>query len=120
MVYDEELAKRERVLEKQMYQVWQRDAGATNDRDLRHLRNCIALAVEECLTPCQRDVLTLYMIGYNQLEIAKMRKVDKSTVSRTLNRAMDNLFNHIKYATPMTLKNAKRIRKNLTRLYRKG
>lgn len=120
MVYDEELAKRERILEKQMYQVWRSYTGATNNRDLEHLRNCIAIAVEECLTPHQRDALTLYMMGYNQLEIAKIRKVNKATVSRTLNRAMDNLFDHIKYATPATLKNEKRIRKNLTRLYRKG
>lgn len=105
-------------LERQMFNLWLRETGETNDVQINHLKNCIHLAIERHLTDKQRQYLTLYMNGYNQIEIAELVGINKSTVSRTLNRALNALFDHIQYATPATLLATKRARKCLTRLYK--
>ena len=117
MTRDEEFASREAKLEVIMFHAWQRELGDTNERELSHLKNCIKVAVEETLTPKQREYLSYYMSGYNLVEISEIYNVDRSTVSKTMKRALDNLVSHIKYATPATLKMGGRIKKYLTRLY---
>ena len=117
MTRDEEFASREARLEVIMFRAWQRELGDTNEKELSHLRNCIKVAVKEALTPKQREYLSYYMSGYNLVEISKIYNVNRSTVSKTMKRALDHLFDHIKYATPTTLKTHSRVRKYLVRLY---
>lgn len=114
---DEEKA-RERSLEKTMFKIWLNASEETNERNIEHLKNCVRVAISECLAPKQKRYLILYLNGYNQKEIAEFCGVNKSTVSRIINSAMDRLFDHIKYATPATLHVEKRVRKCLTRLYK--
>lgn len=118
MFMDESTLDRTAYLEKCMYKMWLKAVGATNDDQIRHLKNCIKIAIRECLTKKQLLYLSDYMSGYNSLEIAEKHGINRSTVSRTLNRALDNLFSHIKYATPGTLRCEKRVRSYLTRLYK--
>lgn len=114
----EEEKARERNLEKTMFKIWLNASGETNERNIEHLKNCVRVAISECLAPKQRRYLLLYLNGYNQKEIAEMCGIHKSTVSRVINSAMNRLFDHIKYATPATLHAEKRVRKSLTRLYK--
>lgn len=118
MFMNESTLDRTAYLEKCMYKIWLKAGGATNDDQIRHLKNCIKIAVRECLSEKQFLYLSDYMSGYNSREIAKKHGVDQSTISRTLNRALDNLFSRIKYATPGTLRCEKRVRSYLTRLYK--
>ena len=110
--------RRDAHLEKIMFKAWLKNSGESNDSQIEHLKNCIHIAIKECLTEKQRKYLSMYLCGYNQLEISKITAVNKSTVSRTLTRAINNLMGHIKYATPATLRAEKRVRKALTRLYK--
>ena len=84
--------------------------------DLIHLQNCIRESIRTDLTEVQRKYLLAYMSGDSVSEIAAQFGVNKATVSRVLNRALDNLFDHIKYATPRTLKMSTTYRKYRTRL----
>lgn len=118
MRMDESTQDRTAYLEKCMYKLWLKAGGATNDDQIRHLKNCIRVAIRECLTEKQLLYLNDYMSGYNGIEISEKYRINRSTVSRTINRALDNLFSHIKYATPATLVCEKRARSYLTRLYK--
>lgn len=110
--------KREQHLEKVMFDLWRRESGETNNTQMEHLKNCIRVAMSEVLTDKQRQCLTLYLTGYNQSEISQIVGIDKSGISRHINRALDKLLSRIKYATPRTLHVEAKVRKNLTRLYK--
>lgn len=119
--YDVEAnAKHEAHLQKVMYNAWLKESGETNESDMLHLKNCVRLAIQEALTDKQRQYIFLYLNGYNGVEISKLCGVNASTVCRTTQRAVNNLFSRIKYATPRTLYAEKRARKNFVRLYQGG
>lgn len=104
--------------ERAVYKAYLEALNEPDEKSLEHLKNCIHESISVDLSEKQRECLMLYMSGYNCCEIATMHQVNKSTVSRTLNRALDNLFEHIRYATPKTLNASKDVRKYLTRLYK--
>lgn len=108
---------RDLYLEKAMYAAWLRESGETNSAQLAHLKNCVTQAITEALTDKQRVYLSHYMSGFNMVEIGQMCGVDTSTVSRTINRALDRLISRIKYATPTTLTCGNKVKKRLTLLY---
>lgn len=54
--------------------------------------------IREALSPAQRETLIAYYFHRQSItEIARERGVHKSTVSRTLKRAQNNLRQHLKY-----------------------
>ena len=73
--------------------------------------------MKECLTEKQRVYMGIYLSGYNVNEIAELRGVAVSTVSRGLNRGIDKIAERVRFATPRTLGAGKRVKKRLTRLY---
>lgn len=117
MIDIEEEKRREAHFERMMYLAWLKELGETNEKDIQHLKNCVSVAIREGLTPKQREYLSFYLFGHNITEIADMFDVEKSTVSRTVHRAVDNLTSRIKYATPRTLHVGDKVTKHFTRLY---
>ena len=75
--------------------------GRNDDNHLqleRLLRN-LPLAVEQELTPRQRQILRMrYSSGMRNVEIARALGVNKSTVTRTRNRAVERLFRTLRYS----------------------
>lgn len=118
MLTDDANKKHEAHLEKAMFSLWLKESGESNDAWVEHLKNCVKVAMIECLTDAQKRYLSLYLNGYSQIEIANLCGVNVSTVSRTLNRGLNRLLARIKYATPRTLRAEQRVRKQLTALYR--
>lgn len=54
--------------------------------------------IQEALSPAQRDTLVAYYFHRQTVaQIARNRGVHKSTVSRTLKRAQNNLQKYLKY-----------------------
>lgn len=45
--------------------------------------------IETLLTPRQKEVIKLYSDGYTQMEIAKMLKVNQSSITKSLNGNVD-------------------------------
>ena len=55
--------------------------------------------MEQELTPRQRQILRMrYSSGMRNVEIARALGVNKSTVTRTLNRAVERLFRTLRYS----------------------
>lgn len=69
-----------------------------NHRRLSQVKRAVLQVVREQLTPRQRQIVLLYFFeGRNIPQIARDLGVNKSTVSRTLRRALHNLREHLKY-----------------------
>lgn len=79
--------------------VWLRQNAPDNSEQLDRLRRNLRQAREQELTPRQRQVLGLYYDdGMTIPQIAQALKLNRSTVSRTLQRAKDRLYRCLRYA----------------------
>ena len=80
-------------------QLWARETSETNEETLKRLRRNLTTAIQEDLTPRQREMLLMrYYDGLSQVEIARRIGVDKSVVSRTLKRAYGRLHRALRYS----------------------
>lgn len=78
--------------------VWKRQNDPDNAEQLDRLRRNLRQARERELTPRQRQILTLYYDrGLTMAQIARRLNVNRSTVCRTLHRARDRLYRHLRY-----------------------
>lgn len=80
-------------------QMFLRETAATNDNQIRRLKKNMAIAIEQDLTNRQRQMLLMYYFdGKSMGEIGHELSVDKSTVSRTIGRAVRRLYRALKYS----------------------
>ena len=80
-------------------QSWQKDAQGDNSQRMNRLRRNLPLAVEQELTPRQKEVVRYYYFDdMGVTEIACVMGLHKSTVSRTLKRARGKLQRYLKYS----------------------
>lgn len=71
---------------------------STNSADLTRLKRNLLMALEEDITPRQREVLMLYYSQRKTMqEIGETLGVNKSTVCRTLQRAERRLHRLLRY-----------------------
>ena len=78
---------------------WERENAPTNDEQLERLRRNLRLARRQVLTERQRQVLELYYDhGLTMGQIALKLNLNRSTVSRTLSRAKNRLYNSLRYS----------------------
>lgn len=78
--------------------VWKRQNDPDNAEQLDRLRRNLRQARERELTPRQRQILTLYYDrGLTMAQIARRLDVNRSTVCRTLHRAQERLYRHLRY-----------------------
>ena len=78
---------------------WLEQSAPDNDEQLARLRRNLRRARQEVLTPRQQQMLTLYFDqGLTIGQIALKLGVNRSTVSRTLRRARDKLYQCLRYA----------------------
>lgn len=59
--------------------------------------NRIHQVIQQELTDLQRQALVEYLAGKTVTQIARERQVNKSTVSRTLHRAMEKVAKLLRY-----------------------
>lgn len=78
---------------KKIYIKWMQEAYARGDSEAVYIAELlIEAAVDKELSDVQKAYFNLYWYeGCKMQEIAQLMNVDKSTVSRTLNRALNNL-----------------------------
>ena len=85
------------------YDLW-RDSDSNGDIFHNHLMNAFRVALRDELTEQQRTYVVAYY--YERLtmeEIADRFSVNKSTVCRTISRAMKRLERVLRYASPLFL-----------------
>ena len=76
-------------------QLWQQGQQEDNRQQIRRLLVNLPLAVEEELTPRQRQLLRMH---FTQGNIAQELGISKSTVSRTLARCTQRLYRTLRYS----------------------
>lgn len=80
-------------------QLWARETSETNEETLNRLRRNLTIAIQEDLTPRQREMLLMrYSDGLSQAEIARRVGVNRSVVSRTLKSAYGRLRRALRYS----------------------
>ena len=80
-------------------QRWQKTLGGDNRERLDRLARYLPVAIAEELTPRQQQLLHMfYYDGKSVSAIARELSVNKSTVTRTLQRAQDRLRKSLRYA----------------------
>lgn len=80
-------------------QSWQKETQEDNSQRMTRLRRNLPLAVEQELTPRQKEVVNyFYFDGMGVTEIARTMGLHKSTVSRTLKRARTKLHRCLQYS----------------------
>lgn len=78
--------------------VYTRQLAGDNTRELSRLKRNLIRALNEEVTPRQREALLLYYNdGLTMPEIAQQLGVDKSTVSRTIKRGELRLLRCLRY-----------------------
>ena len=85
--------------------VYARQMSADNSKEIRRLKRNLIRALQEDVTPRQRQTLLLYYSdGLNMREIGERLGVDKSTVSRTIKRGERRLRRCLRYGAEAYLK----------------
>ena len=80
---------------------WMAESAGNNSEQMRLMCRKLRAACRQELTPRQREIVELYFFSGEKTTItgvARQLGIDRSTVSRTLKRAMRRLRNHLRYA----------------------
>ena len=79
--------------------LWQQEESGDNRERIRRLLSNLPLAVQQELTPRQREILRLrFTGGMSVTAIAEKLGLNKSTVSRSLARSMERLYKSLRYS----------------------
>ena len=84
---------------KEMFKLINQQANSeTNAEKLKTIKKALKKVIEEQLTTRQKQVIVLYYYEeYDMPTIAKMLSINVSTVSRTINRARQNIMKYLQY-----------------------
>lgn len=79
--------------------IWERENAPDNGEQLQRLRRNLELARQQVLTPRQREIMELYYDqGLTMGQIALKLHLNTSTISRTLCRARERLYQSLRYS----------------------
>lgn len=79
--------------------LWRQEESGNNRERIRRLLSNLPLAVQQELTPRQREILRLrFTGGMSVTAIAEKLGLNKSTVSRSLARSMERLYKSLRYS----------------------
>lgn len=95
------MACEEFSLDRAAFLAWSNAEGGTNAADLDRARKAIPIILAEYVTPVQRDYIILYFVEQMSVrEIAALREVSGSTVSRTIRRGLDRMYKCLRFSAP--------------------
>ena len=79
--------------------LWRQEQSGDNQERIRRLLSNLPLAVQQELTPRQREILQMRFTGGMSITgIAKELGLNKSTVSRSLTRSVERLSRSLRYS----------------------
>ena len=79
--------------------LWRQEESGDNRERIRRLLSNLPLAVQQELTPRQREILRMrFTGGMSVTAIARELGLNKSTVSRSLARSMERLYRSLRYS----------------------
>ncbi len=79
--------------------LWRQEQSGDTQECIRRLLSNLPLAVQQELTPRQREILQMRFTGGMSITgIAKELGLNKSTVSRSLTRSVERLYRSLRYS----------------------
>lgn len=93
--------KKYRVPRSMDLMAWMAETAGSNSEQVHLMCRKLQTACRQELTPRQREIVELYFFSGKKTtitDVARQLGIDRSTVSRTLKRAMRRLRNHLRYA----------------------
>ena len=79
--------------------LWRQEQSGDNQERIRRLLSNLPLAVQQELTPRQREILQMRFTGGMSITgIAKELGLNKSTVSLSLTRSVERLYRSLRYS----------------------
>ena len=79
--------------------LWRQEQSGDNQERIRRLLSNLPLAVQQELTPRQREILQMRFTGGMSITgIAKELGLNKATVSRSLTRSVERLYRSLRYS----------------------
>ena len=79
--------------------LWRQEQSGDNQERIRRLLSNLPLAVQQELTPRQREILQMRFTGGMSITgIAKELGLNKSTASRSLTRSVERLYRSLRYS----------------------
>ena len=79
--------------------LWRQEQSGDNQERIRRLLSNLPLAVQQELTPRQREILQMRFTGGMSITgIAKELGLNRSTVSRSLTRSVERLYRSLRYS----------------------
>lgn len=93
--------------------------GYSGDGHYNHIRNCINAILNDCFTIGQAKILQYYCDGYTKKEIESMLGAVPSSISHSITKYTDRIFDRLKFATPELLANSNRVKETFKKINNK-
>ena len=96
-------------LNRAAFEQWLQGEGGDNRAELDRLKRALPVVLAECVTETQRQYILHYFVDrMTQKQIGDRYGVDKSTVSRTINRGLDKMYRYLRFVSPTFIQAPKR------------
>ena len=90
------------------FDLWIHGEDTDNLVELDRVKRILPMILEECCTEKQLTCIMHYFVDRMTLsEIARLYGVNKSTVSRNINRGLDNAYPYLRFCSPLFIKEPK-------------
>lgn len=107
-------------LQQAAFDLWMAAEGEDNRTDIEKARRILPIVLDEVCTVTQKEYIMAYFVDrLNISEIAERYGVNKSTVSRTINRGLDTAYSYLRFVSPLFM-NVPRRRGNLSKQFQRG
>lgn len=88
-------------LKRASFDIWIAEGRANNQTDIDRLKKILPLAMKECCTEKQRLYIVHFFTDHMLMkEIAALYGVNTSTVSRSIQRGLRRMYDHLKFCYP--------------------
>ena len=91
-------------MDMQAFNLWRQGIRGDNVRDIRAMQKALPVILSEYVTPTQKKYILEYFVEKrNLIEIGKIYGVCPSTVSKGIHSGLRNIYNHIRFVSPLFL-----------------
>lgn len=103
------MAMQEYQLDHAAFDLWIMGEGEDNRAELDKLKRILPIVLDECCTPVQKTYIMHYFVdNMPTTKIAEQYGLDTSTVSRTIHRGLNRAYKHLRFVSPLFIKQPQR------------
>lgn len=91
------------------FDLWLAAEGEDNRADIDKVSRILPIVLEEVCSSTQKEYIMEFFVGRRTVsQIAAAHGVEKSTVSRTINRGLDRAYGYLRFCSPLFMKAPRR------------